>query len=223
MERHHSRGQREFNPETLALGLGYDPNLSEGAVKPFVQTMFPKNVSGIADADARRFTLLNAPSFHCDPERDGTRTDNALIIDLKRRIALICGPNDYCGSNKKTLFTVLNYLLPDLGYLPMHCSANVGPEGDGGDPVRPVRDRQDDALRRPGPASLIGDDEIGLERRTAMSNLEDGCYAKLIDLDKDAEPVIAKAALSKPGTLIENVPPLPSKPHGGAPTRRSST
>ncbi|MCB9832650.1 MAG: phosphoenolpyruvate carboxykinase (ATP) [Planctomycetes bacterium] len=174
----------------------------------FVRTMFPKGLTGVANADARRFTLLNVPSFHCDVDRDGTRSDNALIVDLKRRIALICGPNDYCGSNKKTLFTVLNYLLPDQGYLPMHCSANVGHEGDSAI-LFGLSGTGKTTLSADPERKLIGDDEIGWTSE-AISNFEDGCYAKLIDLDKEAEPVIAKA-LSMSCTIIENVPALPGK------------
>lgn len=177
----------------------------------FVNTMFPKGLEGVPED--RRFTLLNCPSFFCDPERDGCRegSDNALIVDLKRRIALICGPNDYCGSNKKTLFTVLNYMLPDMGYLPMHCSANVGEDGDSAI-LFGLSGTGKTTLSADPARELIGDDEIGWTE-DAISNFEDGCYAKLIDLDKDAEPVIA-AALSMPCTVIENVPPLPGKPMG---------
>ncbi len=175
----------------------------------FVHTMFPKDVKGVQDEDGRRWTLLNAPSFKCDPERDGSNSDNALIIDMKRRVALICGPNDYCGSNKKTLFTVLNYMLPDMGFLPMHCSANVGVDGDSAI-LFGLSGTGKTTLSADPERNLIGDDEIGWTDN-AISNFEDGCYAKLIDLDKEAEPVIAKA-MSMSCTLIENVPPLPGKP-----------
>ena len=175
----------------------------------FVNTMFPKGLEGVPED--RRFTLLNCPSFKCVPERDGNRegSDNALIVDLKRRIALICGGNDYCGSNKKTLFTVLNYMLPDMGYLPMHCSANVGTDGDSAI-LFGLSGTGKTTLSADPARELIGDDEIGWTD-DSISNFEDGCYAKLIDLDKEAEPVIA-AALSMPCTVIENVPPLPGKP-----------
>lgn len=174
----------------------------------FVNTMFPKGVEGVSNPDGKRWTLLNAPSFHCDPERDGTRTDNALIIDMKRKIALICGPNDYCGSNKKTMFTVLNYMLPDQGFLPMHCSANVGNDNDSAI-LFGLSGTGKTTLSADPERNLIGDDEIGWTD-DSVSNFEDGCYAKLIDLNKEAEPVIAKA-LSMACTLIENVPPLPGK------------
>jgi phosphoenolpyruvate carboxykinase (ATP) len=174
----------------------------------FVHNMFPKNLQGVKDVEARRWTMLNVPSFECVPERDGCRAETAVIIDTKNRICLVAGRADYCGVNKKTIFTVGNYLLPKEGRLSMHCSANVGARGDAailfGLSGTGKTTLSADASRR-----LIGDDET-IWSDNGLCNLEDGCYAKLIDLDKDAEPVIA-AALSKPGTIIENVPPLPGK------------
>lgn len=174
----------------------------------FCRNMFPK-VGGVVDR-AKRFTLLNVPSFPFEGARDGGRegSDRAVVVDLRHRIGLVLGPADYCGVNKKTVFTVMNYLLPELGLLSMHCSANVGDSGDGailfGLSGTGKTTLSADSARR-----LIGDDETVWSAQ-GLSNLEDGCYAKLIDLDKQAEPVIA-AALSMPGTIIENVPPLPGK------------
>ncbi|MEW6168552.1 MAG: phosphoenolpyruvate carboxykinase (ATP), partial [Pseudomonadota bacterium] len=120
----------------------------------------------------------------------------------------VAGRADYCGVVKKTIFTVGNFLLPLDGRLSMHCSANVGPNGDAailfGLSGTGKTTLSADPARR-----LIGDDET-IWSDNGLCNLEDGCYAKLINLDKDAEPVIA-AALSKPGTIIENVPPLPGR------------
>ncbi|MEZ6197709.1 MAG: phosphoenolpyruvate carboxykinase (ATP) [Planctomycetota bacterium] len=175
----------------------------------FVNTMFPKVVAGVENEDGKRWTLLNVPSFHTVPERDGSRSEAVIIVDLKRRIALVCGPADYCGTNKKTMFTVLNFALPDQGYLPMHCSANVGDQDDAAI-LFGLSGTGKTTLSADPHRKLIGDDEIGWTD-SAISNFEDGCYAKLIDLDKEAEPVIA-AALSMPCTLIENVPPLKGKP-----------
>ena len=174
----------------------------------FCRTMFPKNVGTVENADQKRWTLLNVPSFLCDPERDGSRSDAAIIVDMRRQIALVCGPADYCGTNKKTMFTVLNYMLPDMGFLPMHCSANVGAENDAAI-LFGLSGTGKTTLSADPDRKLIGDDEIGWTD-AAVSNFEDGCYAKLIDLDKDAEPVIA-AALSMPCTVIENVPACPGK------------
>ncbi|WP_420467789.1 phosphoenolpyruvate carboxykinase (ATP) [Panacagrimonas sp.] len=173
----------------------------------FVHNMFPKNLD-VTDAESRRWTMLNVPSFVCVPERDGCRAEAAVVIDARNRICLVAGRADYCGVNKKTIFTVGNYLLPKQGRLSMHCSANVGARDDAailfGLSGTGKTTLSADASRR-----LIGDDET-IWSDNGLCNLEDGCYAKLINLDKDAEPVIA-AALSKPGTIIENVPPLPGK------------
>ncbi|MBL6749187.1 MAG: phosphoenolpyruvate carboxykinase (ATP) [Nevskia sp.] len=174
----------------------------------FAHNMFPKDLPGVKDVDARRWTMLNVPSFECVPERDGCRAEAAVVIDTRNRICLVAGRADYCGVVKKTIFTVGNFLLPLDGRLSMHCSANVGPGNDAailfGLSGTGKTTLSADAARR-----LIGDDET-IWSDNGLCNLEDGCYAKLINLDKEAEPIIA-AALSKPGTIIENVPPLPGK------------
>jgi phosphoenolpyruvate carboxykinase (ATP) len=174
----------------------------------FAHNMFPKDLAGVKDVAARRWTMLNVPSFTCVPERDGCRAEAAVIVDTRNRICLVAGRADYCGVVKKTIFTVGNFLLPLDGRLSMHCSANVGQYGDAailfGLSGTGKTTLSADPARR-----LIGDDET-IWSDNGLCNLEDGCYAKLINLDKDAEPIIA-AALSKPGTIIENVPPLPGK------------
>jgi phosphoenolpyruvate carboxykinase (ATP) len=174
----------------------------------FAHNMFPKAIQGIPNEDARRWTMLNVPSFHCDPARDGTPSKRAVIVDFKRRIGLVVGRADYCGVVKKTMFTVMNYLLPEAGELSMHCSANVGERGDGAI-LFGLSGTGKTTLSADPDRKLIGDDEHAWTK-DGISNFEDGCYAKLIDLDKAAEPVIA-AALSMPGTLIENVPPRPGR------------
>lgn len=174
----------------------------------FVDNMFPKGVQGVADEDRKRWTLLNVPSFRCDPERDGTRSKRAVIMDFKNQVCLVLGRSDYCGVNKKTMFTVMNYLLPELGHMSMHCSANVGKRNDAAI-LFGLSGTGKTTLSADPNRELVGDDETAWTQ-SGISNLEDGCYAKLIDLNKEAEPVIA-AALSMPGTLIENVPALPGK------------
>ncbi len=174
----------------------------------FVHNMFPKNIEGVADEDGKRWTMLNVPSFHCDPERDGTPSKRVVLIDLKNRVFLVAGRADYCGVNKKGMFTVMNFVLPNQGHMSMHCSANVG-DNDGGAILFGLSGTGKTTLSADPNRKLIGDDEHAWTGN-GISNLEDGCYAKLIDLDKEAEPIIA-AAMSMPGTLIENVPPLPNK------------
>ena len=174
----------------------------------FADNMFPKGVQGVENEGEKRWTMLNVPSFRCDPDRDGTRSERAVIMDLKNKIGLVVGRADYCGVVKKTMFTVMNFLLPEMHELSMHCSANVGEKGDGAI-LFGLSGTGKTTLSADPNRKLIGDDEhawtVG-----GISNFEDGCYAKLIDLDKAAEPVIA-AALSMAGTIIENVPPLPGK------------
>ncbi len=171
----------------------------------FCNIMFPQNVREDPDRAESGWTLINAPSYLCDPDLDGTRSQRAVIIDLEKRTALVLGPADYCGINKKTLFTIMNFVMPERGQLTMHCSANMsdgesailfGLSGTGKTTLSADPDRE-----------LIGDDEH-IWTQAGIANLESGCYAKLIDLDRSAEPVIA-AAMQMKGTLIENVPPPP--------------
>ncbi len=174
----------------------------------FCNVMFPSDVRDDPDRADSGWTLINVPSFICDPQRDSTRSNRAVIIDIEGKVALVLGPADYCGVNKKTMFTVMNFVLPGKGQLSMHCSANVGDDldsailfglsGTGKTTLSADPDRQ-----------LIGDDEH-VWTDAGIANFENGCYAKLIDLDKDDEPVIAEA-LSRKGTLIENVPRLPGR------------
>ena len=174
----------------------------------FAHNMFPKDLPGVSDAAAKRWTMLNVPSYHCEPDVDGTSSRRAVITDFRNRIVLVLGRADYCGVVKKAMFTVMNYLLPELGDLSMHCSANVGPGGDGAI-LFGLSGTGKTTLSADPERRLIGDDEHAWTG-AGVSNFEDGCYAKLIDLDKEAEPIIA-AALSMPGTIIENVPPLPGR------------
>ena len=174
----------------------------------FATNMFPKNLKGVKDEAARRWTMLNVPSFTCVPERDGSRSDKAIIIDFKNKICLVAGRADYNGVVKKTIFTVMNYLLPNQGFLSMHCSANIGARGDAAI-LFGLSGTGKTTLSADPDRKLVGDDETAWTG-VGISNLEDGCYAKLIDLNKEAEPIIA-AALSMPGTIIENVPPPKGK------------
>ncbi|MFQ5995182.1 MAG: phosphoenolpyruvate carboxykinase (ATP) [Acidiferrobacterales bacterium] len=175
----------------------------------FAQNMFPKQVDGVEDTEKKRWTMLNVPSFRCEPERDGSLSERAVIIDFRNQVCLVAGRADYCGVVKKTIFTVMNFLMPNLGFLSMHCSGNVGVSGDTAI-MFGLSGTGKTTLSADPDRRLIGDDEHGWTG-LGVSNLEDGCYAKLIDLDKQAEPIIA-AALSMQGTIIENVPPFADKP-----------
>jgi phosphoenolpyruvate carboxykinase (ATP) len=174
----------------------------------FANIMFPKSVREDTRRGLDGWTMINAPSFHCDPERDGTLSERAVIMDIKNQIGLVVGRADYSGVVKKTMFTVMNFALPAQGQLSMHCSANVSGEGDSAI-LFGLSGTGKTTLSADPDRLLIGDDEH-VWTDTGVSNFEDGCYAKLIDLDKENEPVIAEA-LSMPGTMIENVPSVPGK------------
>ncbi len=208
--------ERQATLYTADVFCGWDPEfaipyrlISEYATHAyFANIMFPKEVRDDADRDAVGWTMINVPSFRCDPERDGTRTDRAVIMDLRNRLGLVLGRADYCGVVKKTMFTVMNFVLPDAKQLTMHCSANVDDSGNSAI-LFGLSGTGKTTLSADPDRSLIGDDEH-VWTESGIANFEDGCYAKLIDLDKEAEPIIA-AALSMGGTLIENVPALPGR------------
>ena len=170
----------------------------------FAQNMFI-SASGSTQEFERGncWTMLNVQTFRCDPDRDGCRSDRVAVLDFRNRICLVAGPADYCGLIKKSIFTVMNFLLPSRGILSMHCSANVG-NADDTSILFGLSGTGKTTLSADVSRRLIGDDENAWSD-SGVSNFENGCYAKLIDLDKQAEPVIADA-LSMPGTLIENVP-----------------
>ncbi len=147
------------------------------------------------------FTLIASPSFKCDPRLDGTRSETALLINFAQRMALVIG-SSYGGEIKKSLFTVMNFLLPLKSVMAMHCSANVGNEGDvalffglsgtGKTTLSADPNRQ-----------LIGDDEHGWSD-DGVFNFEGGCYAKVIRLSAEHEPQI-HACTKSYGTILENV------------------
>ena len=167
----------------------------------FAANMFlpmPREQVGLSEPD---FTFIHAPGFPAEPDRDGTNSEAFIIIDFGQRIVLI-GGTSYAGEIKKSAFTVMNYLLPNEGVLPMHCSANAGPDGDvalffglsgtGKTTLSATSDR-----------TLIGDDEHGWTDDTVF-NFEGGCYAKVIRLSEEAEPEIY-ATTRQFGTILENV------------------
>jgi phosphoenolpyruvate carboxykinase (ATP) len=149
----------------------------------------------------QKLTIINLPSFKADPARHGCRSETVIACDLANGVVLI-GGTSYAGENKKSVFTVLNYLLPAKGVMPMHCSANVGNEGDTA-VFFGLSGTGKTTLSADPKRTLIGDDEHGWGE-TGVFNFEGGCYAKAIKLSAEAEPEIY-AATRRFGTVLENV------------------
>jgi len=149
------------------------------------------------------FTILNCPSFHADPARHGCRSETVIAISFEQRLILIAG-TAYAGENKKSVFTVLNYLLPERGVMPMHCSANHG-RGDPDDVALffGLSGTGKTTLSADPERVLIGDDEHGWSDDGTF-NFEGGCYAKTINLSPEAEPEIY-ATTTRFGTVVENM------------------
>ena len=167
----------------------------------FARNMFIQATDDKLLTHKPEFTVVAVPNFHADPEVDGTRSEVFVVIHFGKRLVLI-GGTQYAGEIKKSIFTVMNYLLPQRGVLSMHSSANIGPQGDvaiffglsgtgkttlSADPAR----------------TLIGDDEHGWSDQ-GVFNFEGGCYAKVISLSAEAEPEIYETT-RRFGTILENV------------------
>ncbi|MFM2360486.1 MAG: phosphoenolpyruvate carboxykinase, partial [Bacteroidota bacterium] len=146
--------------------------------------------------------IIQAPGFKADPAVDGTRQHNFAIVNFTKKTILI-GGTGYTGEMKKGIFSVLNYILPqEKNVLSMHCSANIGKDGDTA-VFFGLSGTGKTTLSADPNRQLIGDDEHGWTANTVF-NFEGGCYAKTIDLTEEKEPEIFHAI--RPGALVENVP-----------------
>ncbi len=167
----------------------------------FAQNMFIRPAARDRAEFQPQFTVLQVPEFKADPARDGTRSDVFVLCNFAKRLILI-GGTSYAGEIKKSIFSVMNYLLPAQGVLPMHCSANIGPRGDTA-VFFGLSGTGKTTLSADGSRTLIGDDEHGWSN-TSVFNFEGGCYAKVIKLSEKAEPEIYSTT-RRFGTILENV------------------
>ena len=166
----------------------------------FAQQLFLRPTRNHPPAQTPQFTLLDVPAFQADPGRDGTHSETVIALNLSQGLGLI-GGTQYAGEIKKSIFTVLNYLLPHQDIFPMHCSANVGRENDVA-LFFGLSGTGKTTLSADPHRSLIGDDEHGWSPQ-GVFNFEGGCYAKCIRLSAVGEPQIWNAIQF--GTVLENV------------------
>jgi phosphoenolpyruvate carboxykinase (ATP) len=167
----------------------------------FAHNMFIRPKAEELTAFAPEFTVIHAPGFRAVPELDGTRSEVFVVINFAQNLVLI-GGTQYAGEIKKSIFTVFNYLLPKQHVLSMHCSANVGAEGDVAI-FFGLSGTGKTTLSADHARTLIGDDEHGWSE-SGVFNFEGGCYAKVIRLSRQAEPEIYETT-RRFGTLLENV------------------
>ncbi len=167
----------------------------------FIRTLLVRPEADDLAGFEPEFTIIDLPSFAADPGRHGTRSETVIAVNLSEKLILI-GGTAYAGEMKKSVFGVLNYLLPPRRVMPMHCSANIGPGGDTA-VFFGLSGTGKTTLSADASRTLIGDDEHGWSD-TAVFNFEGGCYAKMIRLSPEAEPEIY-ATTKRFGTVLENV------------------
>ncbi len=167
----------------------------------FIRTLLVRPETDELAGFEPEYTIIDLPSFRADPARHGTRSETVIAVNLTERLILI-GGTAYAGEMKKSVFGILNYKLPVEGIMPMHCSANIGPDGDTA-VFFGLSGTGKTTLSADASRTLIGDDEHGWSD-TAVFNFEGGCYAKMIRLSPEAEPEIY-ATTKRFGTVLENV------------------
>ncbi|WP_273726229.1 phosphoenolpyruvate carboxykinase [Brucella gallinifaecis] len=198
---------KELFVQDLIGGADQDNKINARVVTEYAwHSLFIRNLLIRPDETALtsyvpEMTIIDLPSFKADPARYGVRTETVIAVDLTRKIVLI-GGTSYAGEMKKSVFTVLNYLLPAKGVMPMHCSANEGPNGDTA-VFFGLSGTGKTTLSADPSRTLIGDDEHGWGEH-GVFNFEGGCYAKTIRLSAEAEPEIF-ATTQRFGTVLENV------------------
>lgn len=167
----------------------------------FIRTLLVRPTTDELTGFVPEYTIIDLPSFRADPARHGCRSETVIAVNFTEKLILI-GGTAYAGEMKKSVFGILNYLLPVKGVMPMHCSANIGADGDTA-VFFGLSGTGKTTLSADASRTLIGDDEHGWSD-TAVFNFEGGCYAKMIRLSEDAEPEIF-ATTKRFGTVLENV------------------
>ena len=167
----------------------------------FIRTLLVRPSDQELASFTPEYTIIDLPSFKADPARHGSRSETVIAVNFTEKLILI-GGTAYAGEMKKSVFGILNYLLPVKGVMPMHCSANIGPNGDTA-VFFGLSGTGKTTLSADASRTLIGDDEHGWSD-TAVFNFEGGCYAKMIRLSPEAEPEIF-ATTKRFGTVLENV------------------
>ena len=167
----------------------------------FARNMFIRPPAAELEDFEPDYVILHAPLFHTDPAVDGVRSSTSIVLSFEQRLIVIAG-SEYAGEVKKSIFTIMNWLLPPKGVLPMHCSANIGKAGDVA-LFFGLSGTGKTTLSSDPERKLIGDDEHGWSE-SGTFNFEGGCYAKVINLSAEAEPEIW-AATNRFGSVLENV------------------
>ena len=205
--RQHLNGLSELFVQDLYCGAEPAYRLSVRYISPnawhmaFVRNMFIRPELSDLPTFEPNFTVLHAPEFQADPKRHGTNSSTFIILNIAERTIMIGGTR-YAGELKKAMFTVMNYLLPKQGVFPMHCSANVGKDGDTA-LFFGLSGTGKTTLSADPHRGLIGDDEHGWSAE-GIFNFEGGCYAKVINLSPESEPDIYRTTQMF-GTILENV------------------
>lgn len=166
----------------------------------FVRALFVRPSNEELKTHRPEFTILCAPQFQAEPQRDGTRTEAFVVVNFSRRLIII-GGTKYAGEMKKSIFGIMNFLLPERNVFPMHCSSNAGKSGDTA-LFFGLSGTGKTTLSADPERFLIGDDEHGWSP-TGIFNFEGGCYAKCINLTQESEPQIWSAI--RFGSVLENV------------------